>query len=59
MTDKKMTAEEALRMFDAEFKRKQRIEREIHEDIKKGLLIPIIEQGLLDDVEPPERKDDS
>jgi hypothetical protein len=54
MATKKMTAEEAKRLFQEEFERSQRIAREIHEDVMKGLVIPIIEQGLLDDVEPPE-----
>lgn len=48
----KKSADEVVREMDREHKRERRVEDEIHDSVMEGFVIPLIQQGLVDDVEP-------
>ncbi len=51
MTKKKISGKEAIRRIDESFQKEVESLKEIHDDIVANLVIPLIEQGLVDDVE--------
>lgn len=49
---KKKSAHDAVRELDLEHERERQVADEIHDDVMEGFVIPLIQQGLVDDVEP-------
>lgn len=49
---KKMTASSAIKQINDDFDQDEKLRREIHEATMEGLVEPLIQQGLVDDVEP-------
>lgn len=52
---KKKTRQQAIDMFEGEFIRQQEREREAHRSVMDGLVIPLIDAGLVDDVDISEK----
>lgn len=52
MNKRKISAEEAFKQINDDAKRDVKATREAHEQTMEGFVVPLIEAGLVDDVEP-------